>query len=313
MTPDLYANVVVWGTYIETMQHALLPSLLAPGNLPALSQRVQFDIACPDSDRKQITAHPAHAALCQYADVRFISLDPTAHTTIHAALSAGQAPTLADAARDQAGVLVFSPDVAISDGALRAVEGYGAQAVLVASVRVRLEEGLRALAAGDFSPRTFARIILDHPHPVTQSLTVRVPFVSKWPSHLYWWVGDEGLLVRAFHLHPLYVRPDATLISDTIDGDYIERVCPNGAGVVIVDDSDVLQQIELSAPQHMRSTISPQIITRSQITAWTIKNTTATQRENARQSVRIHVGAMTPERWDAAEQRAMTFMGDIGL
>lgn len=73
------------------------------------------------------------------------------------------------------------------------------------------------------------------------------PF-STFPVGVCWGVGDDGLLARFLHLHPLMVDPvSRAALKGTNDGKYLSRACPDFSSVHVVTDSDELQMFELTS------------------------------------------------------------------
>lgn len=73
-------NLVLWGErYVDKFLRFALPSLLAPGNVPALTQYgpVIFDIHTTDADRMRLDASPGIAALRQRARIDYTILPAT--------------------------------------------------------------------------------------------------------------------------------------------------------------------------------------------------------------------------------------------
>ena len=65
---------VVWGpAYVDKFMNYCLPSLLAKGNIPALSEKgkVVHSIVTTETDRDAIAAHPIFARLSEFAEVVF--------------------------------------------------------------------------------------------------------------------------------------------------------------------------------------------------------------------------------------------------
>ena len=67
-------GAIVWGAaFVDKFMDYCLPSLLAPGNIPALARgrKVVLSIVTTDTDRDRITAHPAFARVRNSAEVVF--------------------------------------------------------------------------------------------------------------------------------------------------------------------------------------------------------------------------------------------------
>ena len=70
---------IVWGQpFIDKFMNYCLPSLLAPGNIPALARKrkVVHSIVTTEADRDRIVAHPAFARLKEHAEVVFTCFPP---------------------------------------------------------------------------------------------------------------------------------------------------------------------------------------------------------------------------------------------
>lgn len=322
----LRINIPVWGTYIDTMMDVLLPSLLAPGNITALHKRhpiAAIDVCTLPGDVERMQEHPLMRRIAAIAPVLFHPLDAQRASGLHHLLSLGHAVTL-DAARAQnQGCVMLAPDVVLADGALGALGERitdATRAVLIASVRAECCGALEDLAAFydddgvlKVSARDLIRALLFHPHPVTASLVVSGALSSTWPSHLYWPVGDEGLIAHCFHMHPLYVRPSSAAIQDTLDGTYVEQLAPDGAGVVYVETSDEIALIELSRLGHMANTIRHYVVEPAQVAHWARYTATPMQRGHAAHRIRLYAGKPTRGRWKRAEEEADQFLKQIGL
>lgn len=322
----LRINIPVWGIYIDTMMDVLLPSLLAPGNLAALNKQhpiAAIDVCTLPGDVERMQEHPLMRRITAIAPVQFHPLDVQRANGLHHLLSLGHAVTL-DAARMQnQGCVMLAPDVVLAEKALHGLATLitdETRAVLVASVRAEccgvLEE-LSAYYTDDgiltVPPRDLVRILLFHPHPVTASLVVNGNLSSTWPSHLYWPVGDEGLIAHCFHMHPIYIRPGAADIQDTIDGTYVDQLSPDGKGIVYVERSDQFVSLELSALDHMANTVRHHPVEPLQVARWARHTATPGQRGHAMHRVRLLAGKPTPIRWKRVEREADRFLEQIGL
>src|SRR5205814_806955 len=115
-------------------------------------------------------------------------------------------------------------------------------------------------------PRALVRSCMDSPHPITSGHIVTRDKVLA-AQHFYWRVGDHGLLVRGFHIHPILVWPreaDAA-IRNTLDDEYVSRACPNRMDWHTVTDSDEMCVIEFSDRNHKLGMLKPQAMTDREI------------------------------------------------
>lgn len=323
---QLRINITVWGSYIGTMLEAFIPSLLAPGNLAMLHARhpiAAIDVCTLPDAIAPMRDLPLMRRLAHIAPVRFHPLERQRAPGTHQLLSAGHAVTLDVARRQQQGCVMLAPDVVLAESALAGLATLIAddtRAVLVASVRAEccgVLERLEVYRDGEtliIPPHDLMRLMLLHPHPVTYSLLINGGEVSStWPSHLYWYVDGEGLIAHCFHMHPLYVRPDGAGIQDTIDGSYVDRLSPDGQGIVYVEHSDQVALLELSGLRHMENTVRHQPLDVALIADWTHATATPMQRQHAARPIRLYARVPTPALWATAEQHARAFLESIGL
>ncbi|MCC7408165.1 MAG: hypothetical protein IT442_08840 [Phycisphaeraceae bacterium] len=261
---------VAWGAeYVRQLLEVSLPSSLAEGNLPALAgDGSVYHLYTVPRDVPVITAHPAYAALQKLMPVRLIvneQLDLAKGR--YGGLTACHNHAIQSAYDSGRALCILSPDSLLSAGAMdagrRRIDD-GAQAVMVMGIRLVRETAwpaLRDMATDGgltlaVPPRRFARLILDHVHPFTESMFWESPDYNRMCSHLYWRVGRDGILGRCFYLHPLMVSPqrkDVYLIQ-TIDTDYVMQVCPDHERVVVIEDSDELATVELTSLEDRATT-----------------------------------------------------------
>ncbi len=70
----LMINAIVWGdAYLDALFTYCLPSLLAPGNLPAVARdrEIIFDFYTRERDRPRIDSHPSVVAVKRFAKFRY--------------------------------------------------------------------------------------------------------------------------------------------------------------------------------------------------------------------------------------------------
>lgn len=231
--PTLYAALVVWGeTHTRQFLELCLPSLLAPGNLPALAahQRVTLVVFATPESIAALDQAEAFATLRRHAEVIFAELpraliEQTTRPDFPASVryritlqlvSAHHHAAAIMAAVRGAGLLFLVPDWVLSDGCLQAVAA-GLQAgteifalpILVAS-RARLaralapfgREGVLAVPAAELSRLGVATL-----HESWRQFIARDEgFVARqFPSWMLWPFGESGLVLHAFHWSVLCV------------------------------------------------------------------------------------------------------------
>jgi hypothetical protein len=212
-----------------------------------------------------------------------------------------------------AAVVFIPPDCVWSDGSmvrLEALARSGKSVVHISGIRLD-RDGVVPEFAGRYSedravlslePRELVGIGLRHLHPIARCHFFNEYEGGLMPANLIWSVGDEGLLLRCFHLHPLMVKTQLPLpqFKSTIDDDLALRACPDSSRDYVVTDSDELLTFEMSAPSHVVETVSPKgsIVG---IAAWMQYGTNGRHRELIRHCIRIHFGPLTVPIWRAKE------------
>ncbi len=274
----LCLGIVVWGrTFVDTMTGLMLPSLLAPGNLPAFAwrQRTVLLLITTREDEAHIRAASVFAALSAQVTVEFMTfaerplvLDPPQlkyhlMTMLHEHL-------VARARRDDLGVIMLTPDVILADGALRRIERTIAEGrrVLVAhapsldrSLFMPLLDAWLGRSPGTppgdtlaVPPRALMRMATRSYHRVTWQYMVDSEQFNPMTSAMYWRLGDDGLLARVFHSGPVYFHPadwSIPVAEDPASGKtiyiaYIGRACPDPESYDLVGDSDEFLYVEIS-------------------------------------------------------------------
>lgn len=258
--------MAVWGNkYIDHLVSVALPSFLSGGNLPSLSnlQRSRFVFITRAIDQPRLEAAPLVQRVRAMMDIQFIHIEPERYGTVHQALTEAHQRALLEAQADKAHGIVLSPDMIMADGSLAAIDRYaarGVRAVMVSGLRLCEETAVPALKANGLltstnqdtlHPRALMRFALDHLHPETNRLRFDSPQFIENPVCL-WPIENKGLLLRAFHLHPLMIdlstlREPTDLRGDTIDGAFIGSSFGNWTDIHIETNSDNILLFSLSS------------------------------------------------------------------
>jgi hypothetical protein len=264
----LHFVVVVWGErYCDTFLHLSLPTQLSASNLLGLARpdRAVFRIFTSDADAGRIRQSATYAALARCIAVEIETFDardiPQGNDKYHL-MTRLQARALREAAAREVVVVFLSPDILVADGSFAALERLSHRpAVMIAAPRLRLESiapellrrnGVVEADAIVLPPRELVALAMKHLHPVTEAAFWGRKWFTVCPSTLYWQLGDDGMLARYFHLHPLLVDP-ARLAPDffermesTIDGDLLPSLQAAPEDIYVVTDSDEVLVFEIS-------------------------------------------------------------------
>ena len=206
----------VWGAgHIGLFLNVALPSLLAPGNLPGLTGNPEnrYLIYTQSEYEKDIQAAHSYQRLASILAVEIIPISKEIEVP-HRTMSDCHGDSLRRAEEVGAAAVFIPPDCVWSDGSmvrLEALARSGKSVVHMSGIRLD-RDGVVPEFAGRYSegravlslePRDLVGIGLRHLHPIARSHFFNEHNGGLMPANLAWSVGDEGLLLRCFHLHPL--------------------------------------------------------------------------------------------------------------
>lgn len=258
--PEYKCHLIVplWGEdYVRQFLTICLPTQLAPGNLPALSQRAawSYHIITRPKDAYTITSSPTFQSLAALGQAKVIAtndIDFQAqdhYKPFSDCYRMGM--RLADS--EGAACVFLTADQLWSDGSLARVVDWGrtgADAVVGSGPRLLQESftkfftqtfGHQPLEPVSFSSEQGVDWTLQHMHPWDRSLFWDHEGHGRRASFLYWSVADTGFLMRCFHMHPILVNPRGCSydFQQTIDGgDLLHKACPDPSRIKVITDSD---------------------------------------------------------------------------
>ena len=287
-----------------------LPSLLAPGNVPALSRlgRCTFVLLAPTRDAEVIKKSPLWALLLDCCSVRVTHIDDLISGSSSTVLTLAYALAIREMG-EHGPETCFVPlvaDYVVSDGSLFAAAERvyaGASGVLAGNFQVARETALPRLEKGKadtgvlaISPRSLMAISFDTLHRATIAEIVNVSRGLK-PStnRLFWRVDDCCMIGRFFLMHMIAIRPETSdfVIAAPSDYSLIPELCPTGEIVRMTDSDDYFvvecQPQDVVPQQQTTHPIEPRSVAR-ELAFWA----TAMHRENARHTVIFHADGPSP-------------------
>lgn len=163
----LYANMVCWGArYIALMEQAAIGSLLAPGNIPALTQcvSVALELYARSEDMEDLKRSAALGRLAEHCEIRIYILPEAvarhANDLPYMVFGFCSHATILRAERDGVDLMFLLPDVIYADGSLAAL----AKKITSEPTAV-FHDGLNA----------YARSMLERLQPFTQDGVIAAP------------------------------------------------------------------------------------------------------------------------------------------
>lgn len=260
-----YFVVVLWGPrFRDYFVNLCLPSLLSPGNIPALStrERGQFLICTRHEDFAFIKSTPAFQLLERHVDPVFVEIPPCPPGTeacVHMGIGHRRGCELAYARK--AYPFVLQPDSVFSDGTIARLQELareGVELALVPALRFAEEPLFEQFERNGIAPhqrrdrplalasRDLVRMALASMHSETKTYEWDAPYFHSTPYAAWWRVPEEdGIVVHSMSWAPLLLdftavpeHDTSTFDNWTIDGDYVHKNLGNIKRVHLVLDSD---------------------------------------------------------------------------
>ncbi len=251
----------VWGlNHIELFAKICIPSLLAKNNLPKLSSlsKVNYLIYTLVDDVMVIETSEAFKLLKEIINVELITFFRDTEIYHHAMTWCHQ-QGFKRAVEDSSYAVFVPPDCIWSNGFLLSlynIVSKGYKIIQMSGLRVTKEKFCAALqqqygANLDLESGDIVKIALQFLHPITESHFFDEKPGRLLPANLLWSVGDNCILARNFHLHPILIDAIGLNINfdSTIDDDLALVFNSHSDQEYIVTDSDELVTFEIS-PMH---------------------------------------------------------------
>lgn len=263
-------TTAVWGkTYCALFANFSLPSLLAAENIPHLARGASFTfhIVTTKRDRRRLEGAPAMAVLRRYGNIDWEILEDygVAQPPIgvngkkYSFISALQNLAM-ERASDYDAIVFNYADFIWANGSLRhALEllekgGSRKDAVLSFCMPVDRGAGIAALerhrvrsdpAVIDLTPRDGARIAIERMHrEARRRFWDNAQNFTNTPSYIMWKVGDDGIIVRAYHQTVLALRiasddPQShrRIVRGSLDANFTAQIAAT-ASFAFATDSD---------------------------------------------------------------------------
>ena len=321
--------MAVWGEgHIHHFTQIGLPTLLAPGNVPALAAEYpcEFVFLTSTNDEEIFLEHPAVRALQKLCAVSFRPIDDLIgegnYSTTVTLAYARAIQSCGEGMLNTYFIFLVS-DYIMADGALRGLMKHirdGRSGVLAGNFQVIHEDtgaDLREAVDPDshvlaIPPRRLMRYALEHLHPATVANTVNHEVShSAHANRLFWRLDGNTLIGRFFLMHMLCIKPETTTfrIGSSCDYSFIPEMCPSG-NVVVIEDSDEYLIVEHQGLGHEASFQQPGRFDERLLAIDLSEWTTARHRENVRHTVVFHAADL-PTALDGAKAQADAYVARL--
>jgi hypothetical protein len=322
-----HAIMVVWGDdYTRHFLDVVLPGQLSACNLPSLQKdgaEAIYQIYTTSRDAETIRQAPVFARLSAVLPVAFTLIDDLLLGQKHQAMIESHRRAIRSANAERAALIFLAPDAIFPGGTFRRIREIcesGKRVIANAGLRVvkdsfvpwyRSRFGSGSDSSAPVPGRDLIREALNQLHPLALSMHWDSPKFTRWPANIYWPVGREGLVVRAFHLHPLMIHPvDRDAVpTTTVDDDYISRACPDPKDWHVVRDSDEIVHVDITGIDEY--TVIPS--TKASpfgVAFWSFHYARPHHRELFHHPIRIHHSDPSSE-WENIEARVARIASSI--
>lgn len=319
----------VWGhRFVRQFLELGLPTLLAPGNVPAVAASLptEFVILTSSDDApliQETVTFKRLAAICsaKIHPIDHLITDSNHSTTITLAYT--EAIRAAGEAMVDTCFFFLVSDYIMADGSLGNVlqrMRRGVSAVVVGNLQVATEDALPSLRlklatskdALVVPPRELMQWALNHLHPALVANTVNIPFShNAHTNRLFWRIDGRTILGRFYLMHMLCVRPEITdfIIGASCDYSFVPEMCPSG-NIEAVTDSDEYLVIEMQPRNHEAAFLRPGPLQPRALAKSLSDWTTQTHRDNARHSMVFHAAEL-PENLASSIKIADKYVADV--
>lgn len=239
-------GVAVWGdAYLDSLEHFTLPSLLAPGNLPALqaSGDIRLVIFTNEAGAARLAKMPVLVAARAFATVDIIPF-PSALSVrpeIYKLMSALHLACMEIAKATQAHFCFIPPDLVFSHNLLERVDQRmqaGAEVVFVPGLILQMEpfeeEQSRRFPVENhvlnIPPRDLLALGMRHLHPFVRKNYTYTPDGRRSTVAVFLWpLANGGCVVHGYHHSPFMISATAMARFDgsmfqNIDGDFLPKI-----------------------------------------------------------------------------------------
>jgi len=303
----------VWGyRHVRQFLETSLPTLLAPGNIPAVARSLpcEFVFLTSAEDEAYIRQQPLFHQLAEVCDVEIRRIDHLiTGSNYSTTITLSYTEAIRAAGEDMLETCFFFlvSDYIMANGSLSSVlkrmQG-GESAVQVGNFQVVMEDALpwieeqrRVTGELNLTSRQLMSWALAHIHPSTTANMVNFPFSHNSHSNrLFWRVDGDTLIGRFYLMHMICIRPEVTdfVIGASCDYSFIPELCPSG-NVSVITDSDEYLVIEMQPRDHESAFLRPGPAKPAELAKSLSEWTTALHRQNAGNTIVYHASNLPDE------------------
>lgn len=320
----------VWGeNFIENFLEFSLPSLLAPGNIPALAAELPltfvfltrpFDI--PVFENSAAVQHLKKYCEVEYISIRDLIVFGNHSTTLTYSFDRAIRQTGADMLKTY--FIFLTSDYIMADGSLQGLMRYikkGYSGIFAGNFQVIKEEIEPILKKRvdpvegviRISPRDLVNYSIPYLHPVTIASIINQEALHNYKANRFFVTEGMSIIAGRFYLlHMLCIKPETMdyKVGASCDYSFMPEMCPSG-NVAIINDSDDYLVVEAQPKAHeLNYVMWGQYKQRYLLTAlqeWT----TEQHRANSRETIYYHGNELLPEQKASIEKQFDQMIGRV--
>lgn len=261
--------LAVWGeSFIKHFLESSLPTLLAPGNVPALAANypLTFVFLTRPSDIPIFEASPAYQKLVKLCSIEFVSISDLIQLTNYSSTltyAFDRAIRQTGAAMLKTYFIFLTSDYLMADGSMRGLMRYmkqGYSGICAGNFQV-VEEKITpklsrhydaATHVMQIAPRQLIEYSLPYLHPVTIASMINQKAIHNYRVNRFFYADNQHTLAGRFYLlHMLCIKPESMdyQIGASCDYSFIPAMCPSG-NVGVINDSDDYLVVEAQPGSH---------------------------------------------------------------
>ena len=302
----------VWGeSFIHHFLKFSLPSMLAPGNLPALAAEfpVTFVFMTRLSDVHVFEESPAFQKLKSICKVEFISVkDLIVFGNYSTTLTYAYDRAIRATGQDMLNTyfIFMTSDYIMADGSMRGLMRYikkGYSGICAGNYQV-IQEDMEPYLLDHIDkqehvmaiqPRELVKQSMKYLHPVAIASMVDQPVIHNYRANRFFVRHNPQVLAGRFYLlHMLCIKPETMdyRVGASCDYSFIPEMCPSG-NVGIIDDSDDYLVVEVQPREHELNYVDWGKYEANKLVTSLAEWTTARHRCNSLQTIYYHSGELS--------------------
>ena len=320
----------VWGeSFIKSFLEFSLPSLLAPGNLPALAAEypLTFVFLTTPSDICVFEESPVFQKLKTICAIEFVSMKDLIvcgnySTTLTYAFDRAIKQTGPEMLNTY--FIFLTSDYIMADGSMQGLMRYirkGYSGICAGNFQVTEEEVAPILKnyldeaehVLKISPRELVKLSMNYLHSITIASICDQTIIHNYRANRFFACDNQQVMGGRFYLlHMLCIKPETMdyRVGSSCDYSFIPEMCPSG-NVAVINDSDDYLVVEVQPKAHELKYVNWGRYEPKKMVQALAEWTTIRHRENARHTIYYHSDDISQLERTNIETKLDQFIGTI--